>query len=145
VKGGVYVYRTRKPASRLRVPLLSYHVGYVGETSSFYHRDQQHRYGLSAHGPCRAKPWADLIVSCYRIPLPNWRWLRRAVEQVLIFALAPVYNHKGNLWNPRRVPLGEALRQRADRDAGHLVLNLRPVHLIFWLALGAAIVLAVTR
>ena len=41
MNGGVYVYRTRKPAARFHVPLLSFHFAYVGETTSFRHRHQQ--------------------------------------------------------------------------------------------------------
>lgn len=128
LKGGVYAYRTRKPGARWSIPFLSTHWGYVGQTSSFWHRAIQHE----------AKPWADLAVRAYRLRLPDWVWLRLVVEQALIFALAPVYNHRGNLWNPRRIPLGEQAHQRRVRDRGGRVINLRAAHL--WLIVtGAAL------
>lgn len=123
LRGGVYAYRTRKPGARLRIPFLSTHWGYVGQTSSFYHRAIQHE----------TKPWADLVTNVYRLSLPNWKWLRLVVEALLILALAPVYNYTGNLWNPRRIALGDARHQRALRDHGLRPFNLRPAHL--WLIL----------
>lgn len=132
LKGGAYAYRCRKPGARFRIPFLSTHWGYVGQTSSFYHRAIQHE----------TKPWADLVVRVYRLRLPNWKWLRLVVEAALILALAPVYNYKGNLWNPRRIPLGDARVQRRVRDEGQHPLNFRPAHL--WVLLAVpAVVLAV--
>lgn len=128
--GGVYVYRCRKPGARFCIPFLSTHFGYVGQTSSFYHRAIQHE----------TKPWADRVVSCWRLRLPNWKWLRLTVEALLILALAPVYNHKGNLWNPRRIPLATAAWQRNVRNRGRRPLNVRPIHL--WLAVAAPAVVA---
>lgn len=132
LKGGVYVYRTRKPGARFRIPFLSTQWGYVGQTSSFRHRAIQHE----------AKPWADLVVRVYRLRLPDWVWLRLVVEFVLIGLLAPSYNYQHNLWNPRRVPLWEQTRQRRIRDEGGHPLNFRPAHA--WIILAVpAIVLAV--
>lgn len=130
--GGVYAYRCRKPGARLRIPFLSTHWGYVGQTSSFYHRAIQHE----------AKPWADLVVSCWRLQLPNWKWLRLTVEFVLIGLLAPVYNYQRNLWNPRRITLSGARLQRQFRDGGYRPWNLRPAHL--WLIVAVpAVILAI--
>jgi hypothetical protein len=125
VKGGVYAYRCRKPGARLCIPFLSWHWGYVGETSSFYHRDQQHRFGLGRYDT-PAQPWSDLEpYVAFRIHLPNWRWLRRSVETLVIAALWPVYNVSKNRWNPRRIRPATARMQRRQRDLGIPVINLR--------------------
>lgn len=134
--GGVYAYRTRKPGARFCIPFLSRHWGYVGQTSSFWHRDRQHLWGDVRYGHV-AKPWADLDPKCYRLPLPNWKWLRLAVEAVAILLLAPVYNDKGNRWNPRRIPLSVAARQRAQRNRGLILWTVRPVHVVLILVVFA--------
>lgn len=138
--GGVYAYRTRKPAARLRIPLFSFHWGYVGETTSFAHRHAQHTQGGGTYGTT-AKPWTDLDPRCViRIPLPPWKWLLRAVEQLLIVCLMPAYNHKGNLWNPRRVPLSAQQRQRWMRDRAGWCWNVRLSHILL---LAVAVLVAV--
>lgn len=126
-KGGVYLYRTRKPAARLRIPFLSTHTGYVGETLSFYHRDQQHRYGLGQYH-VQAKDWADLVVSCHRLPLPPWKWLLRSVETLAILLTWPVYNVAKNRWNPRRITPLVARRQRIQRNRGGVPWAVRWYH-----------------
>lgn len=129
----MYVYRTRKPSARFRIPFLSYHFGYVGETTSFYHREQQHLYGLSNHGPCVPAPWSDLEPRCVlRIPLPPWKWLLRSVETIVILAVWPVYNDKKNRWNPRRISRRMAYRERIRRNQGHLALPLWPAVIVAW-------------
>jgi len=143
--GGVYAYRTRKPGARLSIPVLSFHWGYVGRTTSFYHRDQQHIYGFSSFGPSNPKPWADLVVDCYRIRLPRWIWLHALVEQILIFALAPVYNVQGNTWNPRRIEPWKAQAQRRLRDAHVRVWHFTVGHLILCAAVGVALYLIIWR
>lgn len=136
MKGGVYVYRCRKPAARMRIPILSWHTAYVGETTSFYHRHAQHM---------ERQPWADLNpYVAFRIPLPARKWLLRTVETLLILMLAPVYNHRGNLWNPRRIPLHEARLQRRMRDRRGWSLNIRIVHLLL-IAVTVATLWLVTR
>lgn len=132
--GGVYVYRARKPAARLRIPLLSWHFAYVGETTSFHHRHMQHVAGGGRFNS-QQKPWADLDPYVWlRIPLPPWKWLLRLVEALVILAVWPVYNHKRNLWNPRRVSLRDQQWQRQCRDHGALVLNWSWGHTIAVLA-----------
>lgn len=128
--GGVYAYRTRKPGALLRIPFLSFHWGYVGQTNSFRHRHAQHTEGGGTYNS-RAKPWSDLDPRCViRIGLPNWKWLRLVVEQALILAVWPVYNHQGNKWNPRRVPLSTQERQRHARDRRGWCLNVRLPHIL---------------
>ena len=115
---GVYIYRALKPAARLRIPFLSYHFAYVGETRSFFHRHIQHIQGGGLYGVV-PKPWADLEPYVWlRIPLPPWKWLLRTVEAVVILLTWPVYNISGNRWNPRRIKPWDATRQRALRDKG---------------------------
>lgn len=126
--GGVYVYRTRKPAARLRIPFLSFHFGYVGETVDFAQRHREHMLGGGRYEHA-AKPWTDLEPRCVcRIPLPPIKPLMRAVESLLIHLLLPVYNHKGNRLNPRRIPLSTAVRQRRMRDRLGWCWNVRPIH-----------------
>lgn len=148
MKGGVYAYRCRKPGARLRIPVLSWHWAYVGETTSFYHRDQQHRYGLGQFGGT-AKPWADLEpYVAVRIPLPGWKWLLRSVETLLIVLLWPAYNVKKNRWNPRRITPWRAGWQRRLRDTGSTrVLAVRWYHVAailglatyVWMKIGGAV------
>jgi len=140
-RGGVYLYRARKPGARYNIPILSRHFAYAGETNSFHHRHLQHTVGGGTYNAV-AKPWADLDPVCVlRIPLPDWKWLRLSVETVLIVLTWPVYNHKKNLWNPRRIPLSVAHRQRMARDRGRHPVNLRPVHLfVLLVSLVAALV-----
>ncbi len=112
----MYAYRTRRPSG------LGRHWGYVGQTSSFWHRHRQH-CGLETltagdWPPRSGQPWADLDPRCYRIPLPNWKWLRLTVETLLIAVLWPVYNVQKNRWNPRRITPAHARAQRFDRNAG---------------------------
>jgi len=127
MRGGVYIYRTRKPGARYNLPVLSRHFGYVGQTSSFWHRHRQHM-GRTTNVVTVAKPWADLYPVCYRISLPNWKWLRLVVEALLIWALMPVYNVQLNRSNPRRITPAEARRHRAVRDRGRHPFNLKPIH-----------------
>lgn len=122
-QGGVYVYRARKPGARFRVPILSWHFAYAGETTSFYHRHQQHVYGLGAYGT-PAKSWSDRDPYVWlRIPLPPWKWLLRSVETVVIALTWPVYNVRKNRWNPRRIPPLVARMQRRLRDQGRHPIN----------------------
>lgn len=138
MRGGVYIYRTNKPGAIFGWPIFGRHFGYVGETVSFAHRHKQH---------LDKQPWSDLRPHCYRIPLPGWKWLLHAVETLLILVLMPVYNHKKNLWNPRRIPLDTARLLRRERDGRSLMLSVvlraaLAVRLILFLAVlaGAAYV-----
>jgi hypothetical protein len=139
-RGGVYVYRCRKPGALLRIPFISTHFGYVGETTSFTHRHAQHAVGGGRYNAVR-KDWSDLITSCYRIPLPPWKWLLRGVETLAMGVTWPVYNVAKNKWNPRRIKPWRAASQRLARDAGHRVtlaaLSFGTRHLIPLLTLGA--------
>lgn len=129
--GGVYVYRCRKPGliGKLRLPLVSHHFAYVGETVNFAQRHAEHTRGGGRWGRA-AKPWADLDPRCVlRIPLPRRKPLLRLVEAALIVALMPVYNDRGNRLNPRRIPLRSQHRQRWMRDRIGWCVNVRPAHL----------------
>lgn len=118
IQSGVYAYRGRKPGARLRIPFLSYHWLYVGETTWWAMRDRQHRYG-DARYRTDAKPWSDLEPRrALWIPLPPWKWLLRSVETVVIALLWPVYNVQKNRWNPRRIKPLVAVQHRALRRAG---------------------------
>lgn len=105
MSGGVYAYRVRKPGllGKLRVPLVSTRWGYVGETTSFPHRDKQHR---------ETQPWAPLIVSVHRWHLPAWKPLLHLAETLAILVLWPAYNIEKNRWNPRRIKPWDARRGR---------------------------------
>lgn len=138
MKGGAYLYRGRKPGARFNIPFLSRHFIYAGETTSFRHRHEQHTRGDTVRTTPQ-KPWADLDPRCVlRIPLPPWKWLLRSVETVLIVLTWPVYNVQKNRWNPRRIPLSTAQRQRYLRDRGRHPLNVRPIHLFVLLMLALA-------
>ncbi len=101
----------------LALPLFSgRHNGYVGLTSSYYHRQRQHLIGGGVYKAQR-KDWADLDPKFYKIlPLPNWRWLLHTMETLLIALLCPVYNvQKQPPWNLRKVSPRTAERQAWER------------------------------
>lgn len=135
MSGGVYAYRTRTPWNLW----FWRHWAYVGETSSFHHRHMQHVAGGGQFN-AEQKRWADLKPTVYRIPLPDWKWLRLTVETLLIAVLWPAYNVQKNRWNPRRITPASARQQRAlrdrwgwspDRNAAWLLLPL--TSMIYWL------------
>jgi hypothetical protein len=134
---GAYVVRCRRPGfiGRLNIPIISRHTGYVGESMHVRAREMQHRNGSKKYG-AMPQPWSDLDPKWYAVPLPPVRAITLAVEAFLIFLLWPVYNHKKNLWNPRRIPLSSAKRQRAQRDLIGWSFNLRPIHIAVWVALA---------
>ena len=101
---------------------------YVGETVVLEQRRSEHLLGGGRWGKDQ-QPWADLKPTFYSIPLPARKPLLRLVEWLMIQLVRPVYNHKHNLWNPRRIPLTTAKRQRARRDAWGWSFNMRPTHL----------------
>lgn len=140
-KGGVYLWRTRKHAHPTRREN-----GYVGESVSFTARSDDHmgrgRYGHAA------KPWSDLDPKMYRvIRLPwwlCWKWVLKPLETLVILLTWPRYNDKKNRWNPRRIPIGLAKRQREARDYGGIGYRAR-VRTAVWgryvvQALGLALV-----
>lgn len=128
MNGGVYIIRARKPSARFRIPFLSWHFAYVGETNSFHHRIAQHFIGGGAYNAV-AKRWADRSPYVWlRIPLPNIRLLRLAVETLVILLVWPVYNVSKNRWNPRRIPLGAQRAQRFARDQVGWCLNFTWAH-----------------
>lgn len=93
------------------------HNAYVGQTSSRYFRDNQHRYGDSRYGAA-GKPWMDLDPKVYPLPcfFPRSRTAREVQEKLWIFLLLPVYNIEWNTKNPRRVKPATAQRQRWARE-----------------------------
>ncbi len=107
---GCYVWRARKPTAFIGLPFIGRHFAYVGETSSRWHRDQQHL----------AKVWADLDVKVYPLwcPFPHVRWVRKSMEWIYIKTLFPVYNVQHNGTNPRRITPATATGQRAMRNNG---------------------------
>jgi hypothetical protein len=99
-------------------------------------RRAQHLQGGGRY-QSESKPWADLEPSHYYLRMPARKWLLRSMETLLIALLWPVYNHRKNLWNPRRIPLGAAKLQRTMRDKLGWCVNFRIIHLapLFALAL----------
>ncbi len=117
------------------------HFAYVGESNAVRLRKRAH---LEGGGKYHAvpKPWADLDPTWYCLALP-WapKWLLRAVETAGIVLLWPVYNKQKNLWNPRRIPLESAKKQRVQRDAVRWSFNFRVGHLILWIAAGCTLLM----
>lgn len=135
---GVYVFRTRRPGLLGRIPLLGRHWAYVGQSKHVHSRKRTHLEGSFRYNTF-PKDWSDLKPSWYWIPLPPFKWILLTVETLLICLLWPVYNHQKNLWNPRRIPLKTAKRQRAQRDVIGWSFNLRYIHAVMWV-IGAFIV-----
>lgn len=131
---GVYVFRTRRPGLLGRIPLIGRHFAYVGESSAVRMRRRDHLEGSVKYNAL-PKPWTDLKPSWYFIPLP-WapKVVLRSVETVLILLFWPVYNDQKNRWNPRRIPLKAAKRQRGSRDVVFWSFNFRPAHALLWAA-----------
>jgi hypothetical protein len=119
-RGGVYVVRCRKPGAPFGLPFIGRHFGYVGETSSFAHRERQHNGKYLATDTFRTgpgKPWRDLNPRFYRIPLP-FRWVRKLGETFLIWTLLPVYNvRKQPPYNFRKISLSAAQWQARVRSS----------------------------
>lgn len=130
----MYAWRTRKPHAFFGLPFVGRHWAYVGETSSRWHRDQQHIAG---------QPWADLDPKPYALfsLFPHVAWCRKAQETLWTLILWPVYPQQKNGWNPRRITRDAARRMRAQRDSngfgfnlGRLVARLVAV-VLFWTVL----------
>lgn len=128
--GGVYVFRGRRPGLIGRIPLLGRHFIYVGE-GRVRSRWRDHMQGSVKYNAL-PKPWTDLKPTWYFIPLPYFKPLLLLVETLLILLLWPVYNHQKNLWNPRRIPIKTAKRQRGQRDLTGWSFNFRPAHAMLW-------------
>ena len=116
-KGGCYLIRAKKPGAYFGWPVISRHVAYIGETTSYYHRRNQHFYGDTrwGHAP---QPWSDLEPKFYRLPTALWRykWARLLQETMWIWLLCPVYNVKQQPpWNIRRITKAKAQRQAWKR------------------------------
>ncbi len=141
-RGGAYVWRTRKPHAVIGLPLIGRHTGYVGQTNNFGRRRGEHLYGSTRYtNVVQPKDWSDLSPKVWTIPLPNWRWLRLMVEQLLIWVLCPVYNVKGQgSWNIRRVRPATARQQRWRRDRFGVTASIGAmvVRLLVWAMLAVA-------
>lgn len=120
-KSGIYLERTRKPHALIGLPVIGRHNGYVGQSTSYFHRHGQHVRGGGTYNSI-AKPWSDLEPKQWRIlPLPRWMfdtlpWFVDFCERMCILLLLPVYNDSMNHGNPRRIPLHKQRQQRASRD-----------------------------
>ena len=130
---GVYIFRTRRPGLFGRVPLIGRHFAYVGMSRRVRSRRLQHIFGSMQYNT-PAKPWTDLKPTWCYIPMP-WapKWILLSVETLVIALLWPVYNHQKNLWNPRRIPIYSAKRQRGSRDVVGWSFNMRWGHMVLWM------------
>jgi hypothetical protein len=102
------------------LPLFSgRHNAYVGQTSSRYFRDQQHKHG-SFRWQKGSAAWADLDIKIYPLPclFPRSTTAREIQEKLWILLLLPVYNTQWNSKNPRRITSGKAEQQRYARMNG---------------------------
>jgi hypothetical protein len=143
----VYVYRTRKPGALLRVPVLSYHWAYVGQTRRPDLRHGEHMNGGGRYGKPPAS-FSDLEPRRYvafrmeRCP----QWLLNSAEYFFIKVLAPVYNDKMNRTNLRRVSRKRAIAARRRRNAGMKYTPLpSPLHLILFMGFLAFVLGLVAR
>lgn len=154
-RGGVYIVRCRKPGAPWGLPIIGRHFGYVGETSSFAHRERQHKGTYLATDTFRTgpgKPWSDLKPRFYRIPLP-FRWVRKSAETILEWTLLPVYNVKKQPpYNFRKISPAAAVRQRKIRDSEALgwwmprmVSGIRMYHIVGYGMVAAGIYMGVLR
>ena len=129
---GIYVFRTRRPGLFGRVPILGRHTGYVGMSKHVRMRKRVHLHGSMKYNAL-PKPWSDLKPSWYFLPLPLAPvWVLLWVETLVIALLWPVYNVQKNRWNPRRIPITAATRQRGSRDVCGWSFNFRWAHALLW-------------
>jgi hypothetical protein len=145
--GEVYAYRTRKPGALLRIPFVSFHWAYVGQTRDPTRRDLEHRFGGGRYGKPPAS-WSDREPRRFVL----WRmkhapqWAVNGAEWLFIQLLQPVYNDKMNGANLRRVSRRRAIRAREIRTRTGRTWTplLTPWHLItwaFWLMVAAGMML----
>lgn len=142
-RGGVYLWRVDHHLHRSRR-----HVGYVGETNSYYFREKDQLGKGRAGGMA---PWSDLNPKRYKvIPLPwwlCWKPILRSLETVVILLTWPVYNDAKNRWNPRRISKIQARMDRARRDSGFgpsrtRIMMAHAVRLVFMI--GSMAIIALT-
>lgn len=147
---GVYAWRAKKPNAPLGLPLIGRHWAYVGQTSSRWHRDNQHLSGDARYGS-QAASWSDLEPKCYPLPclFPSWRWSRELSEWFWTWVLLPVYPEKKQApWNLRRISRARAAKQRSAREerrAGRGWMKQKAVDILVTsvrLVIGAAILAA---
>lgn len=117
-RAGIYLVRTNKHRGRGREN------GYVGRSNYVDLRTECH-LGRCQHKTHYEKSWADLDPRWHWIKLPWWlafKPVQVLLESIAIKVLMPRYNVQQNRHNPRRVPLKDQARQRAQRDrTGHKV------------------------
>jgi hypothetical protein len=93
---------------------------YVGQTfQRLSAREEQHR---------QCQPFADLIVGEAGV-IEEGRWTQDEIDEREAFhthRLMPRYNYEHNLDNPRRIPIPQARRERAARDAARGVVPWTP-------------------
>lgn len=145
--GEVYAYRTRKAGAFLRVPVVSYHWGYVGQSRRPDIRHLEHtvgggRYGKPPSSFSDLEPRRYVLFRMKRCP----QWLLNGAEYFFIKVLLPVYNEKMNRGNPRRVSRKRAIRARARRDAGMKYTPLPSfIHLVMFMVALATLLGMVAR
>jgi hypothetical protein len=153
-RGGLYVWRTRKPWAIFGLPLIGRHFAYAGMTNSYSAREGQHLNGSVTYDKPAAS-WSDLKPKCYRIfPLPDWmtrgKWGRKlvkALETVLIALTLPIYNERQQApWNFRKVSRKEAALARERRNEYGRYWNIATAiwHWAFT-ALGAAVAFGIFK
>jgi hypothetical protein len=142
----VYGYRTRKPGAILGLPIIGRHWGYVGQTRRPAVRHLEHMTGRGRYNKGPAN-WADLDPERYVLFSLNHfpQWMLNGVELFFIFILLPVYNHKGNLGNPRRIRLVVARRHRYWRAKMRMRWTPTFRQFAFWALASMAFVIGVLR
>lgn len=126
-KGGLYIWRVRKPHALIGLPFIGRHIGYAGMTNSYRRREREHLEGSITYGTLPAA-WSDLNPKCYRVlPLPpcllrarntiRREWIVKRLETALIWLTIPVYNETQQApYNMRRIRPRQARAERKRRD-----------------------------
>lgn len=140
-RGGLYLWRTRKPHAPLGLPIIGRHNGYGGMTNSFARRGGEHLNGTARYEVARpAASWSDLDPKCYRIPISDWwfggdvrRGCVKLAETLFLAVTCCVYNDKQQPpWNFRKISRRRAAALRAQRDAlGSITFTARFVARLF--------------
>lgn len=99
--------------------------GYVGQSRMRHDRHLQH-LGISKRYPGPPSPWSDLIANPGGVPellYESERFTQARLdrlEEQWVRQHGTTYNHEFNTWNQYRVPVPQARRERAMRDAARL-------------------------
>jgi hypothetical protein len=157
-RGGLYIWRVRKPHAPIGLPIIGRHFGYGGMTNSHERRANEHLLGsryVRPDGTVQVKPpasWSDLDPKRYTIGLPAWtfatpwrrKWSVESLETLLLAVTIPVYNERQQApWNLRKISRKKAARMRIERESVGAKYSAGARLVLRWLVIGLAVSLLI--